>query len=132
MEVAAEVVDGYTLLLHGVAVADGDGVVVEGVVVHGDAEGGSDGILTAIAAADGVLLVVLQHVVMLEEIHDFASLLGEAVFLDQGEHGGFVGSEHGGEVEHGAVEPSGRVSSFSAWLKMARKVRSTPIEVSIT
>ncbi len=102
MEVAAEVVDGYTLLLHGVAVADGDGVVVEGVVVHGDAEGGSDSILTAIAAADGVLLVVLQHVLMLEEIHDFASLLGQAVFLDQGEHGSFVGSEHGGEVEHGA------------------------------
>ena len=60
MEIGGEVVDGDAFLLHGVAVADSDAVVVEGVVIHGDAEGGADGILAAIAATDGVLFVVLD------------------------------------------------------------------------
>ena len=68
--------------------ADSDAVVVEGVVIHGDAEGGADGILAAIAAADGVLLVVLEHVVRFEHVHYLAGFLREAVLLDQRQHGG--------------------------------------------
>ena len=101
MEIVAEIVDGDALLLHGVAVADGDTVVVEGVVVDSNAEGSADGILTAIAASDGILLVVLEHIVLFEHVHNLAGFLGQAVFLDQRKHSSFVGCEHGGQAENG-------------------------------
>ena len=108
VEESSEVVDGDALLLHGVAVADGDTVVVEGVVVHGDAEGGADGILTAIAATDGVLLVVLEHVVGFEHVHNLAGFLGQSVLLDQRQHSGLVGSQHGGQAEDRADTAVGK------------------------
>ena len=76
VQVHEEVGDGDSLLLHGVAVAQGDAVVLQGVVVNGDAVGGADGILTAVAASDGVFLVVLHHVVVFQHIDNLACLLG--------------------------------------------------------
>ena len=60
-----ELTDRYTDLLHRVAVTDGDGAIVHRVIVDGDAERGSDGILTAVALADRVLLIVLVSKVIL-------------------------------------------------------------------
>ena len=59
MQIAVEFGYGYTFLFHGVAFTNCDGVGFEGVVIDSDAEWGADGILTTIAAADGILLVVL-------------------------------------------------------------------------
>ena len=70
-------------LLHRVAVANGDGVVDQGVVVDGDAHRGADGILTTVTLADGVFLLILAHEVGLQRVDDLASLLRQTVFLDQ-------------------------------------------------
>ena len=56
---AEELVDAHALLLHCVAEAECDAVVLQRIVVHGDAVRCADGILTAVALSDGVLLVVL-------------------------------------------------------------------------
>ena len=51
--------DAHALLLHAIALADGDAIVSEGVVVDGDAIRCADRILAAVAAADGVFRVIL-------------------------------------------------------------------------
>ena len=76
VEEGAEVIYRDTLLLHGVAVADSDSVVAQGVIIHGDTIGRSNGILTAVAAAYGIFLVILKHEIVLECVHDFACLFG--------------------------------------------------------
>ena len=62
-------------LLHGVAVADGDGAVVKGVEVDGDAEGRADLVLAAVAAADALGVVILHEAV------DDTGLADEVVHL---------------------------------------------------
>ena len=56
---AVQVGHGHTCLGHGVAFAQSHGVILECLVVHSDAEGGADGILAAVALADGILLLVV-------------------------------------------------------------------------
>ncbi len=54
MEGCGEAVDGDTDLGHRVAVADGDGVILfNGFEVDGDAEGGADFVLPAVASPGG-------------------------------------------------------------------------------
>src|SRR5262245_61479500 len=48
----------HPYLLRGIAVADGDGGVLQGLAVYGEAPGGAGFVLTAVAAADGPLVVV--------------------------------------------------------------------------
>ncbi len=73
MQLVHKPVDGDADLGHGVAVADGDGVVVEGVEVDGDAEGCADLVLAAVAASDALGVVVLGEAV------DYAGLADEVV-----------------------------------------------------
>src|SRR6188472_568789 len=56
-EVRRHLVEGNPLLLHGVPLADGDGVVVEGVEVDRHAVGRADLVLAPVAAADGARVV---------------------------------------------------------------------------
>ena len=93
-------VDGDALLLHGVAEAYGDAVVVESIVVDGDAEGRTYGILSAVALTDGVFLVVVGVEVVLEQFDDFVRFLGQSVFLDEGHDACFDRSEHRRQVEY--------------------------------
>ena len=44
--------DGDALLLGAVAVTDGDGIVFQSLVIHGDTERSSDQILTGVSLAD--------------------------------------------------------------------------------
>ena len=67
-----EIADGDALLGHGVAVADGYGVVVEGVEVDGDAVGGADLVLAAIAAADALGVVELGAEAAADQVIDAA------------------------------------------------------------
>ena len=60
-EAGAELGNVDPFLLHGVAVADGDRVVVEGIEVESDAEGGTDLVLTAVAFADAPRLRALRR-----------------------------------------------------------------------
>lgn len=50
-----EVLDRNALLFHAVAETQGDGIVFQCVAVDGDTERSADGILTAVALADGIL-----------------------------------------------------------------------------
>ena len=96
--------DGDALLGHGVAVAEGDGAVfLQGVEVDGDAEGGADFVLTAVAAADGAGLVPEAVPALLEALEDGAGEVAEfGAVLDEGEDGDLDGGDGGGEVEDGA------------------------------
>ena len=58
-EAHRELGDGDALLLHGVAVADGHGVVVFGVEVVCHAEGRADFVLAAVALSDGAAVIVV-------------------------------------------------------------------------
>ena len=93
VHVGVQVGDGDALLLHGVAVAHGYGVIVERVVVHRDAEWRTNRVLATVAAADGVLLVVLHVVVELKLGEHLAGLLGESVLFDKRQHRGFDGRQ---------------------------------------
>ena len=55
---ATEVGHGNALLLHRVAVAQGDAAVCEGVVVNGDTERSTDGVLAALHASFVILAVL--------------------------------------------------------------------------
>src|SRR3989344_7828958 len=52
--------DFNSFLLHGIPVADGDGVVFEGIEINGQAKNRADFILPAIPASNGARLVVLD------------------------------------------------------------------------
>ena len=86
-----EGVDGDADLLHGVAVTDGDGLVVEGVEVDGDAEGGADFVLAAVAASDALGVVVLGEAVddagLADEVVDAVGRRDEAFVAAEGEDG---------------------------------------------
>ena len=97
-----EVVYADAGLLHGVAFAECDGVVLEGLVVDGDAVGCAYGILAAVALADGVFLIVACGEVKLEVVDYLAGLVGETVLLDEREHGALHRSESRRQVEHHA------------------------------
>ena len=66
-DVISYLADGDANLLHAVTLTHGDAVVglvglgADGVEVEGDAEGGADLILTAVALADGAGLVIVDH-----------------------------------------------------------------------
>ena len=59
MEHGHEIVDGNAALVHGVPVADGYLLVIQGVEIHGDAVGCADLVLAAVAAADALSIVEL-------------------------------------------------------------------------
>ena len=69
-------------------------------MVNGDANRGTNGILTTVAFADAVLLVVLYVVVELEEVLNFARLVRETVFLDERHDARLDRSEGGRKREH--------------------------------
>ena len=69
------------------------GVVLERLVVNSDAEGRTDGILTAVTLADRVLLVVGHVIVVLEHVDDLLRHVGQSVLLDQRHHGHLRGGK---------------------------------------
>ena len=102
--VGDDVVDGEPDLFRRVAVADGDGVVVQGVEVDGDAEGRADLVLAAVASSDGARDVPLDVVALLEvAVESFGD--GEELgrLLDEGEDGDFYGGDGGVELEDVAL-----------------------------
>jgi hypothetical protein len=100
---ANEVVDVDALLLHAVAVAECHGVILECLVVDGDTVRCTDSVLATIAFTDRVFLVVLASEVITEGMLYLSCFLGEAIFLDEGQHGAFYRREGCGEVEHYAA-----------------------------
>ena len=108
LDVALQLGDGHTHLLHGVAVADGDavvggnalGLVAHGVEVHGDAVGGADLVLTAVALADGAGVVVVHHEVLAQLIADLHCLVTQ--LLAQGQDSALIGSQSRVQMQDGA------------------------------
>ena len=98
-----QIVDCHAALLHAVAVANGNSSVFEALVVYGDAERRTDGILTAVAFADAVLFVILDVEVEFEHVDDFAGLLGQTVFFHERQYGGLYGGNWSGYAENDSV-----------------------------
>src|SRR6185503_10967361 len=78
---------------HRVALADRDLAVVERCEVDRDAEGRTDLVLTAVAPADRLGLVVRRHEVRPDLRPDLAGKRCEAVVLGERQHGDLVGRE---------------------------------------
>ena len=88
-----DLIDWDSPLFHRVAVADGHGPIDERLAIDGDAVGGSDFVLSPVAFPDGGFFVVEDIEFLLERAVDFGCDFGHSVFFDQGQHGGFVGSD---------------------------------------
>src|SRR3546814_12824307 len=73
----------FRSLRHRVPVTHGDGAVIERVEVDGDAHGGADLVLAAVAPADGLGLVVVAHQVAAEQVEDLAGDRREGVLLGE-------------------------------------------------
>lgn len=86
-------VDSYAALLHAVSVADCDGSVFDALVVYRYAKRSSDCILTAVAFAYAVFLVVLDVEVEFEHVDDFAGQFGQSVFFHERQNGCFDWSD---------------------------------------
>lgn len=97
---AVQVGDVDACLSHGVALAQGDGIVFERLMVDGDAEGRAYGILATVALAYGVFFVVMCGEVEFEVVDNFACFFGQSVFADQRHYGAFDGCQRLGQVEH--------------------------------
>src|SRR3954463_14180396 len=101
VQLAGERRDGDPLLRERVAVAQRDGVVLERLVVDGDAVGRADLVLPAVALADRAALVVLAlEPGALERRVDLARALRMALLAQQREHRDLDRRERGVELEH--------------------------------
>src|SRR3954454_7430978 len=88
VQLVGERFDRDPLLAQRVAVAQGDGVVLERLVVDGHAVGRADLVLAAVALADRPALVVLAlQAGALERRVDLARALGVALLAQEREHG---------------------------------------------
>src|SRR5699024_3206860 len=101
-EVALELVDGDALLLHRVALADGDGVVVQGVEVDGHAVRGADLVLTTVAAADGAGGVVVDVPQTAQLVGDLLRGRGQGLLLRQRQDGDLHRGQARVQLEDGA------------------------------
>ena len=99
----AELLNFHALLGHGVAVADRYAAVNKAVVVYRDAERSADGVLTAVALADGVFLVVLIGEIVLEKVYNLLCKLRQAVLLDKRHNCHLDGGEGGGNTHYNAL-----------------------------
>ena len=79
-KVFRKVFHGYAHLLHCVAVAHGDGAVLECVEVHGYAPGSTDFVLTAVALTDTAGGIVSAGKVLDKRFVNFVSFFGK-IFL---------------------------------------------------
>ena len=95
-------------LLHGVAVAQGDGILegsvfAQGVEINRDTEGSASFILSAIASADGARIVIEDIHVRPEERLDFSGFGDElGLVFEQWEDADLDGSHPGVELHHDA------------------------------
>ena len=92
--------DGYTLLLHCVAIAKRYAVVSQRIVVDSDTVRRTDSILSAIALTDGILFFIFAIEVELQIVHDLTCLFGQTVFLDEWQYGQLHRSKGSGQFEH--------------------------------
>ena len=70
-----ELVDRHADLLHGIAVANGDGVVFKGIEVNGYAVWGTDFVLAAVTLANGTGDIIGNLEMLVEDGKDFFSLV---------------------------------------------------------
>ena len=81
-----EVSDVYALLLHRVAIAQGNCIVLQRLVIDSHTERRADSILTAVTLTNLILLLVLAVEVELEVVDNLTSLLWQTILLGEGEH----------------------------------------------
>src|SRR5205085_2100133 len=86
-EVVDEHVDRDAVLGQRVAVAYGHGPVLEGLEVDGDAVRRARLVLAAVAAADGLGLVVVGHEVRLDDLEDLAGRRRQRLLLGERQDG---------------------------------------------
>ncbi|CDZ92017.1 Predicted transcriptional regulator [Rhodococcus ruber] len=102
-QVTLDLVEPDALLRHGVALADGDGLVLEGVEVDRDAERGADLVLAAVAAADGAGVVELDVPVLAQLRGEVLRLGAQIRIARQRQHRRLDRGEPAIEAQHGAL-----------------------------
>src|SRR5512132_465399 len=103
LQVAEEAVDPDPVLGHGVAVADGDRPVLEGVEVDGDAERRADLVLAAVAAADRAGVIVISGPSATKIGGQLPGHGVELLVARQGQHGHLDRGQAGVQAQHGAL-----------------------------
>lgn len=108
---AVQVGDVDACLSHGVALAQGDGIVFERLMVDGDAEGCAYGILATVALAYGVFFVVMCGEVEFEVVDDFACFSGSPSLRTRGITAHLTGASGSGRWSTTRVSPFSRACS---------------------
>ena len=100
----------------------------------GDAVGGADLVLTAVALADGAGVVVVHHEVLAQLVADLHGLLAQ--LLAQGQDSALVGSQSRVQMQDGAdvllALAVGQVLLIISLAQEARATRSQPRDGSMT
>ena len=102
LDIVDKLCDGQTDLLHGIAIPYGDGLILQGVKVNGDAKRSADLVLTAIALTDGAGLVIVHHKALCQHLLNFTGLVAQLVLLE-GQHGSLEGSKGGMQAQYVAA-----------------------------
>src|SRR5689334_11188278 len=102
-QLVAQSLDRDADLLQGVAVAEGDGVVVHRLVVDGDAPGGADLVLAAVALADRAALVELGGEAAAQVLEELTGLLRHPLLGDQREDGDLDRGQARVQAQDGAL-----------------------------
>mmetsp|Transcript_67331 Transcript_67331/g.152348 ORF Transcript_67331/g.152348 Transcript_67331/m.152348 type:complete len:445 (+) Transcript_67331:318-1652(+) len=114
-EVGVQVVDFHAALLGGVPLAHRDRVVLQGVEVHRDAEGGPRLVHAPVPPTDRARRVPDDVVAFLELGEDAAGLVDElGLVLHQWEDRHLDGRHGGVKLEHGALLPADLVLAVGA------------------
>src|SRR5690606_26322074 len=93
----------YAFLLHAVAVANGNGMVLFGLVVNGYAEGRANGVLAAVALANAVLFLVIAVEIGFALVKKVPGYFREAVLFGERQYGQLDGGQPWRELQHHAA-----------------------------
>src|SRR5690606_39447188 len=86
----SQVGDANAFLLHRITVADSNCIVIQSLMINGNAIGGTDCILASVPAADGIFIFIEATQVVLEFIYDSFSFLRKSVFFYERENSNLV------------------------------------------
>ena len=102
-QVGLDLVERNTDLLHRVTLTNGDGVILNGIKVVGDAEGRTNFVLATVATANSTGIVVLDVPQVTQLLSQFLCRAGQFVLARQRQDSNLDGSQTRVELEDDAL-----------------------------
>ena len=94
-----KLIDGHTNLLHSIAVAHGNGIVLKRIEVNRYAHGRADLVMAAVTLAYGAGIIVINHELLGKHAVNLARLVAQLVLL-QRQNCGFIRSDGGMQMQN--------------------------------